>query len=229
MGSTGRRLLGALVAALALVVAVVALRGRSSEPGTATSVSAGASAPVGPRPMVAHPSPGRGKAKDRRRADAVREDLKKLREKKAHDAQAASSQARAQAEADPPSGASGRMPAPGGSGNQAAGPLGKYIQATVRAQFLPMAKDCYEELLTRVPDAGGKLVLQVTVGGDVSVGGVVESAKLGDRSTLHDDEIVTCFTESMMALVFDAPPEGHDQIDFTYPFVLSPDDDDGGN
>ena len=116
-----------------------------------------------------------------------------------------------------------RMPAPVGSNNQAPGPLGRYVRDTVREQFLPMAKGCYEELLLRHPEARGKLVLDVVVGGDPSVGGVVESVRLAPESTLTDESIGTCVVESMMALVFDAPPEGHDRIDFKYPFAFSPD------
>jgi hypothetical protein len=114
-----------------------------------------------------------------------------------------------------------RMPAPIGSGNQAQQPLGEYIRATVREQFLPMARGCYEEFLARQPSIGGTLALHIVIGGDPSVGGVVESVNVNADSTINDGDLLTCVVESMMALSFDAPAEGHDRVEFDYPFEFS--------
>jgi len=114
------------------------------------------------------------------------------------------------------------MPAPVGSGNQAQQALGEYIQGTVRKQFYPLAIDCYEELASRKPNAQGKLVISVVIGGHSSVGGVVEEVSALPESTLDDPAFVTCMTESMMATQFDAPPGDRDSVDFVYPFEFAP-------
>ena len=67
----------------------------------------------------------------------------------------------------------------------------------------------------------GKLILDVNVIADPSLGGVIDSAKVAKGSTLDDGEFTTCVEESMKSLSFDAPPDGRD-FDFTYPFELAP-------
>jgi hypothetical protein len=114
------------------------------------------------------------------------------------------------------------MPAPVGSGNQASQELGQYVQGTIRKQFVPLAGECYDELLAREPGARGTLVLAVVVGGHRSVGGVVEEVRVLPESTLDDPALVTCMVESMLATQFDAPPDDRDRVDFSYPFELSP-------
>ena len=113
------------------------------------------------------------------------------------------------------------MPAPVGSGNQAGLALGSYIKSVVREQFAPMAGDCYGEMLARTKKSG-RLVLSVTVVGDPSVGGVVESVKPAEGTTLDDGAFMMCVVESMMSVEFAAPPPGNDKIDFTYPFEFAP-------
>lgn len=85
-----------------------------------------------------------------------------------------------------------------------------------------MAGDCYRDLLAKAPTIRGRLVLSVTVVGDPSVGGVVESVKPADGTTLDDDAFTTCVVESMMSVDFAAPPGGN-EFDFIYPFEFSPD------
>ncbi|HEU4581540.1 MAG TPA: AgmX/PglI C-terminal domain-containing protein [Polyangiaceae bacterium] len=115
-----------------------------------------------------------------------------------------------------------RMPALEGSGNQAERPLGKYIRETVQQQFIPLAAGCYDELLRREPSAQGKLVLELEVVGDESVGGVVNDVSLGEGSTLSDPELETCVTESLYSTLFDAPPDGEHSVTITYPIELQP-------
>jgi hypothetical protein len=93
----------------------------------------------------------------------------------------------------------------------------------VREQFVPMARGCYEELLQRQPDSRGTLALHIVVVGDRAVGGVVDSVQVNSESTITDPEALTCLVESMMALSFDAPPEGHERVEFDYPFEFSRD------
>ena len=66
------------------------------------------------------------------------------------------------------------------------------------------------------------------MGGDPAVGGVVEAVKVLPDSTLNDTVFVTCMTESMMSLQFEASASGQYHFDFDYPFNLTPDDPDAG-
>ena len=91
-----------------------------------------------------------------------------------------------------------------------------------------MAGGCYDELLARHPGTRGLINLNVAVGGDPSVGGVVEAVKVLPDSTLTDVAFVTCMTESMMSLQFEASASGQYHFDFDYPFNLAPDEPDSG-
>jgi hypothetical protein len=114
------------------------------------------------------------------------------------------------------------MPSPVGSGNQKDQPLGQYVRRTVRQDFVPLAVSCYEELLASHPGVHGQLLLDVTIVGDRSVGGVVDAVELAPDSALTDERFTTCMRESMMAVVFDAPPAGKGRVTFKYPLELAP-------
>jgi hypothetical protein len=45
---------------------------------------------------------------------------------------------------------------------------------------------------------------------------------LGPGTTLDDKSFETCITESMYAVVFDAPPDGHPTLTVTQAFELAP-------
>lgn len=103
-------------------------------------------------------------------------------------------------------------------------PLDKeYIQGRVREDFFPMAKQCYEELLARKADAGGRFVVRFTIVGDDKVGGVVDSADVDPSSTLVDERMATCLRESMLAMAF-KPPPSDGTVTVTYPIEFSPGD-----
>ncbi|MBL8606953.1 MAG: AgmX/PglI C-terminal domain-containing protein [Myxococcales bacterium] len=103
-------------------------------------------------------------------------------------------------------------------------PLDKeYIQGRVREDFFPMAKQCYEELLARKPDAGGRFVIKFKIVGDAKVGGVVDEAEADPSSTLVDDKMRTCLEQSMLSMAFKPPPEDG-TVTVTYPFTFSPGD-----
>jgi FecR protein len=111
-----------------------------------------------------------------------------------------------------------------------AGDLGvdpKYIQSVVRDQYFPLAKQCYSDALERNPKLGGKFEMSFTILGDPKIGGVVDDLKTTPATTIDDTEMLTCMRESMMAVSFDAPPEGG-SVTVVYPIVFSPGDDDGG-
>jgi hypothetical protein len=115
-----------------------------------------------------------------------------------------------------------QMPQPEGEGNQADKPLGKYVDRVLQEQFLPLAGSCYEELLARHPKLAGKVSLDFSIMGDPSVGGVVVDVAFGKGTTLKDASFQTCMSESMYAVVFDAPPEGHPTTTVTQSFELAP-------
>ncbi len=99
-----------------------------------------------------------------------------------------------------------------------------YIQERIREDFKPMAAKCYEELLSRTPDAGGKAVMEFTIVADEKLGGIVEDTVLGDGGTLVDPSFATCMRESLSTVAFAAPPKGG-KTTVHYPFLFSPGDD----
>jgi hypothetical protein len=114
------------------------------------------------------------------------------------------------------------MPAPVGSGNQVNQALGAYVRAVMQQQFFPLAKSCYENLLAKRKAQSGKVVFNVRVVGDASVGGVVDAVEVEPSSSLRDEELVTCVRESMFSVQFDAPPPGEKEVTFTMPIDFSP-------
>jgi hypothetical protein len=121
------------------------------------------------------------------------------------------------------------MPSPEGTGNQVGKPLGDYVRGLMKDEFIPMGKDCYQELLERSPDAAGSLTLKVVVTGDPSVGGVVDNVDVSSNSGFSDETLVNCIQESMYSVQFDAPPAGHPKMDFEYPLHFSPFPPDAGH
>lgn len=101
----------------------------------------------------------------------------------------------------------------------------KYVQEVVREDLFPMAKKCYEELLVRAPDAGGKLEMELTIAGDDKIGGIVEEAAIAKTSSLKDDKMETCVRESLLTLSF-PPPARDGVVTVVYPIVFSPDERD---
>ena len=71
-----------------------------------------------------------------------------------------------------------------------------------------MARKCYEELLARQPDAGGKLEMEFTIVADDELGGMVEDAGIADGSALGDEKMDTCIRESLTTLAFPPPAHG---------------------
>lgn len=101
-----------------------------------------------------------------------------------------------------------------------------YLQARIREDFIPLARECYEAALEQNPSLGGKVMMVFEIVGDESVGGVVESAELGEGSTLDDPEFNTCMRESMLSMAFE-PPKGGGSVTVNYPFSFDPADDAG--
>lgn len=152
----------------------------------------------------------------RRAADRVRALLAERRRAQAAQAPSPSASMASRNAAAP------TMPMPAGSGNQANQALGAYVRDVMRKQFFPLASSCYANLLEHKPGVSGRLVLDVRIVGDSSVGGVVDSVELAADSNLRDEELLTCVRESMYAVQFDAPPGGQGEVTFTFPLTLSP-------
>jgi hypothetical protein len=118
------------------------------------------------------------------------------------------------------------IPAPTGADGGAMDP--KYIQEVVRGDFMPMAKKCYEELLSRKKKAKGRMEMSFTIVSDDKVGAIVEDVEAdhGD-SGIADDKMTTCMRESLSTLSFRPPAHGG-YVTVVYPIEFSDDDDDGG-
>jgi hypothetical protein len=105
-------------------------------------------------------------------------------------------------------------------------PAGKldaaYIQTRIREDLVPIAQECYESALEDDPKLGGKLVMNFSIVGDPSVGGVVDEADADPTSEIQQPDLLECMKESMLSLSF-PPPEDGGTVSVTYPFVFSAD------
>jgi len=100
----------------------------------------------------------------------------------------------------------------------------EYLQARIRDDFYPLAKACYETALAARPKLAGKIVVDFMIVGDAKVGGIVDQAKINDRTDIADAQMSDCIRESMLSMVF-SPPENNGWVTVTYPFVFAPDGD----
>ena len=96
-----------------------------------------------------------------------------------------------------------------------------YIRDVVSEDLIPIARECYESALEDDPELGGRLMLQFSIVGDESVGGIVEEVSLAEGSTLKHPALAECMTESTATLLFD-PPEDGGKVVVTYPFDFEP-------
>ncbi|MBX3258306.1 MAG: AgmX/PglI C-terminal domain-containing protein [Labilithrix sp.] len=101
-----------------------------------------------------------------------------------------------------------------------------YVQSVIREDMVPMTRGCYEELLTRRPDAGGRIEMVFKIVGDDQLGGIIEEAELdgGVAGAFGDPEMETCIRESLLSLAFRPPPKDG-WVTVVYPIELSPGDD----
>jgi hypothetical protein len=100
-----------------------------------------------------------------------------------------------------------------------------YIQEVIRGEFLPMAKKCYEELLTRKKKAKGRVEMSFTIVADAKQGGILEDVEVdhGDGG-LADEKMTTCMRESMSTVAFRPPAHGG-VVTVVYPIEFSDDDE----
>jgi hypothetical protein len=102
-----------------------------------------------------------------------------------------------------------------------------YIRERIQEDLVPVAIECYESALADEPELAGTLVMSFAIIGDPEVGGVVDEATIAaDQSTLDNEFVRECIRESMMAVSFEAPPDGG-RVLVTYPIRFAPDEDGG--
>lgn len=107
-----------------------------------------------------------------------------------------------------------------------------YIQAAIREQMYPMLEKCYEDLLARSPDAGGRVQLWFKIVGDDKLGGLVEEDEDADGGNgaldgdFGDEKMRTCVRESLLTVTF-PPPAKDGVVTVGYPITLDPDRDGG--
>jgi hypothetical protein len=99
-----------------------------------------------------------------------------------------------------------------------------YIRKVVKEQVIELVQECYNSVLVDDPTVGGKIVLNFTITGDESVGGVVEAVEIAEGTTLLDPEMGECVAESMASATFD-PPKGGGTVEVTYPLIFEPGDE----
>ncbi|HSO39736.1 MAG TPA: AgmX/PglI C-terminal domain-containing protein [Labilithrix sp.] len=115
------------------------------------------------------------------------------------------------------------LPAPTGDGGQGMEPA--YIQEVVRSEFFPMARACFDELLSRKQDAGGRVEMSFTIVADEKLGGLVEDVAVGTDGGVADEKMTTCMRESMTTLAFRPPAHGG-IVTVVYPIEFSAHDRD---
>lgn len=92
----------------------------------------------------------------------------------------------------------------------------------MRGDVLPLVKECYDDLLDRLPGTNGRMELKFTIMGDESVGGIVDEMDFGEGSEIRDADFRECLSETMMSTVF-AAPEGGGRVHVLYPFLFAVD------
>ena len=129
------------------------------------------------------------------------------------------------AEGEPAQAAAARegrfVPAPTGPDGGRMDP--KYIQEVVRGEFFPMAKKCYEELLSRNDAAAGRVEMSFTIVADEKHGGIVEDVGVDSDGGVADEKMSTCMRESLSTLAFRPPAHGG-YVTVVYPILFANDD-----
>jgi hypothetical protein len=99
-----------------------------------------------------------------------------------------------------------------------------YVRDQIR-EILPLLAECYNHALERDPKLGGRMMVDFSIVGDPSVGGLVGDSKIdGDKSDIGDADMRECVQETMYAAKF-KPPGENGTVRVSYPFVFRPSDD----
>jgi hypothetical protein len=98
------------------------------------------------------------------------------------------------------------------------------IKTAIR-EILPLLRECYENAREDDAKLDGKLVLSYSIGGDDSVGGIVEESEIdvGESDDLASNEaLVRCVTETIYTIEIETPPGGLMQVSYPLLFQSSP-------
>ncbi len=102
----------------------------------------------------------------------------------------------------------------------------EYIQSVIQEDLLPIATECYQSALDDDPELGGRMMLEFSIVGDASVGGLVDEVSIDEEaSTFKHPSLGECMTESTASLLFDPPEQGGRMV-VRYPFVFTANDSD---
>lgn len=214
-----------IVAAIVVATCETPPERKSSPPTAAASAPPSPSSP--PPSSATKPTPKAKLAKGTRRDRKARDELRRKIYEAFANAKPASDMP--EAKPGPRSQPTPRAPPPAVIPKEKKGKLDKdYIQDRIREDFIPLAKECYEAALERDPELAGKLVFEFVIVGDEDLGGIVESAKALDTSTLEEEELDYCLEQSLLSLSFE-PPEAGGSVTVTYPFVFNQAPDEGAN
>ncbi len=182
-------------------------RRNSSDPAVAGSTASLAEGSTS-QPIAREPRHAAGTVVDRKLRDEVRARLVRPLQEKG-------------VERDPHTG----LTIPAGAVGPSPNLSKEYLQTRIREDFYPLAMACYQNALAVQPSLRGQIVVDFMIVGDSKVGGIVDQAKINERTDIADEEFTTCMRESMLSMVF-APPENNGWVTVTYPFQFSPGDDD---
>jgi hypothetical protein len=99
----------------------------------------------------------------------------------------------------------------------------EYIREQVRI-LLPQMTECYSNALQRDPKIEGRIMVDFSIVGDPSVGGLVGESKVkAEDTTISDAEMRECVQETMYAAQF-KPPSAGGEVRVSYPFIFRPSD-----
>lgn len=103
-----------------------------------------------------------------------------------------------------------------------AGALPKeYIRQAVRDDLVPLARECYGNMLELDPKYSGRMVIEFDIMGDEDVGGIVDAVAMAPDNELTDPQFVECMSESLMTVEFE-PPTAGGVVHVTYPMIFEP-------
>jgi RNA polymerase sigma-70 factor (ECF subfamily) len=99
-----------------------------------------------------------------------------------------------------------------------------YIREQIQS-LLPQMTECYTNALQRDPKLAGRIMVDFSIVGDPTVGGLVgESHVKPDDTTIADADMRECVQETMYAAQF-RPPRSGGEVRVSYPFLFRPADD----
>ena len=104
-----------------------------------------------------------------------------------------------------------------------------YVRDRIRADYLPLAKDCYRQGLAKNPSLGGRLVTSFRIVGTKGTGGLIDWVDMSsEENTLDDRDVLECLKQSLYSVTFDPPPNDG-TVTVTYPMTFAAHEPDGGD